>query len=79
MKNPAREKLKTIMSREMINTLTEGCPACRGKFTLGEPVVAARGAWGAVPKYIHENEAVFDEETSCYYEKKYYETKIKRK
>jgi hypothetical protein len=77
MKNPAKQRLKTIMNREMLNTLTEGCPACGGKFTLGEPVVQARGAWGAAPKYIHENEAVFDEATSFYYEKKYYEAKIK--
>jgi hypothetical protein len=79
MKNPAKQRLKTIMNREMLNTFTEGCPACGGKFTLGEPVVQARGAWGAVPKYIHENEAVFDEATSSYYERKYYEAKIMEK
>lgn len=79
MKNPAKEKLKTIMNLEMLNTLTEGCPVCGGKFILGETVVSARGAWGAVPRYIHESESVFDEKTSCYYEKKYYKTNIRKK
>jgi hypothetical protein len=41
-------------------------------FTLGEPVVLACGAWEGKPKYIHENEAIFDEATSTYFERRCY-------
>ena len=64
---------KTIVSREMMNTITEGCPACGRKFNMGDPVVIACGAWEGPPKFIHENEAVYDEKTDQYFERKCYE------
>ena len=61
---------KIIIDLEKLNTLnSEGCPACKRKFTLGETVVLACGSWQGA-KYIHENEAVFDKKTSTYYERK---------
>jgi hypothetical protein len=67
---------KTIVNLEMINTLTEGCPGCGKPFSFGEPVVLACGAWQGGPKYIHENEAVFDPRTSTYVERKCFEAGI---
>ncbi len=64
---------KKIVDLEMINTLTKGCPACGKNFTLGESVVMACGAWEGGPRYIHENEAVFDRRTSTYVERKCFE------
>jgi hypothetical protein len=46
----------------------EGCLACGRKFTLGDPVVMARGKWQGL-KYIHENEAIFDEKTGAHCER----------
>ncbi|UCD31284.1 MAG: hypothetical protein JSW04_09360 [Desulfobacterales bacterium] len=67
-----RSNLKTIMDLEKLNTYNaEGCAACGRKFALGEPVVLACGFWEGV-KYVHEHEAVFDSETSAYYERKCY-------
>jgi len=57
----APSALKIILDLEKVNTLNaEGCPACGRKFSLGEMAVLACGAWEGGPKYIHENEAVFD-------------------
>jgi hypothetical protein len=67
MKN--RTKLRILIDLEKLNSLNEeGCPACGGKFTLGEEVVLARGNWQGV-KYIHENEAFFDKKTNEHYER----------
>jgi hypothetical protein len=67
--NPRKQKI--IIDLERINTLNaEGCPACGRKFTLGELVVPACGAWEGGKKFIHENEAVFDNRTMSYYEKR---------
>ena len=56
--------LKSLIDLEKLNTLNdEGCPACGGKFTLGEEVVLARGSWAGF-RYIHENEAFFDRKTN---------------
>ena len=72
----AKSRLKTIIDLETLNRLNEeGCPACGRKFTLGEPVVLACGAWEGKPKLIHENEAVFDETTASYFEKRCYESR----
>jgi hypothetical protein len=49
--------------------------ACGRKFALGEPVVLACGAWEGEPKYIHENEAVFDKATATYIERRCYESR----
>ncbi len=68
---------KTIIDLEKLNTLnSEGCAACHQKFTLGEPVVLACGAWEGGPKWIHENEAVFDRRTSSYVERRCYDSQI---
>jgi hypothetical protein len=64
-----KRKLKILMDLEKLNTLNEeGCPACRGKFTLGEEVVLAHGNWPGL-RYIHENEAFFDRKTNEHYER----------
>lgn len=64
---------KKIVDLEMINTVTEGCAGCGKSFTLGETVVMACGAWEGGPRYIHEHEAVFDQRTSTYVERKCFE------
>ena len=67
-------KNKIIIDLEkMNNSLAEGCMACGKKFALGETAVIAFGPWENGPKYIHENEAVFDPKTSQYFEKRNYE------
>jgi hypothetical protein len=72
-KNSKRKKY--IIDLEKLNTLNaEGCPACSQKFELGDTVVIACGAWEGGPKYIHEREAVFDERTSSYMERRCYES-----
>jgi hypothetical protein len=64
-----KRKLKILIDLEKLNTLNEeGCPACRGKFTLGEEVVLAHGSWPGL-RYIHENEAFFDRNTNEHYER----------
>ena len=69
-----KNRLKTIIDLEKLNSLNaEGCPACGRKFALGEPVVLACGAWEGPPKYIHENEAVYDTRTATYVERRCYE------
>ena len=73
MARSGKNRLKTIIDLEKLNRFNdEGCPACGRKFTLGEPVVLACGAWEGKPKYIHENEAIFDEATSSYFERRCY-------
>ncbi len=75
MSSAIRGRQKTIIDLEKLNTLNaEGCPACGRKFNLGEPVVLACGAWEGAPKYIHENEAVFDPQTATYVERRCYES-----
>ncbi len=64
-------KQKIIMDLEKVNTLNaEGCPACGRKFVLGEMVVLACGNWDGGPKYIHEEDAVWDLKTGVYYERR---------
>ncbi|BBO68710.1 hypothetical protein DSCA_26400 [Desulfosarcina alkanivorans] len=66
-------KPKIIMDLESLNTTNaQGCPACGHKFNLGDTAVLACGAWGAGPRYIHENEAVLDKETARYFERGYF-------
>jgi hypothetical protein len=68
MKNKPR---RLIIGLEQLNlTNAEGCPACGQKFNLGDPVVAACGAWEGGPKLIHENEAVFDNASGEYIERR---------
>ena len=69
----AKKKRTFIMDLELLNRHnSEGCPACGHKFTLGDPVVVACGAWEGGPKIIHENEAVFDPATGEYVERRCY-------
>ena len=76
MAHSDKKQLKTIIDLEKLNSLNaEGCPACGRKFTLGEPVVLACGAWEGKPKYIHENEAIFDQASSSYFERRCYESR----
>ena len=76
MSTSVKNRLKTIIDLEKLNSLNdEGCPACGGKFTLGEPVVLACGAWEGEPKLIHENEAIYDEATATYFERRCYESR----
>ena len=64
---------KTIIDLAKLNELNaEGCPACGRKFNLGEPVVMACGAWEGPPKFIHENEAIFDRNAGSYFERRCY-------
>ncbi len=65
---------KIILDLEKVNSLNaEGCPACGKKFSLGDSVVPACGAWEGGAKYIHESEAVFDRKTSSFVERRCYE------
>jgi hypothetical protein len=70
----SKDKFKIMLDLGKVNELNEeGCAACKRKFTLGETVVLACGAWEGPPKYIHENEAVYDTRTSTYMERRCYE------
>lgn len=67
-----KKKFKILIDLEKLNTLNaEGCLACGRKFTLGEEEVLACGRWQGL-KYIHENEAVLDQNSSMHYERRYY-------
>ena len=69
---------KFIMDLERLNRFnSEGCPACGHKFSLGDPVVIACGAWEGGAKVIHENEAVFDHGAGQYVERKCYAARKK--
>lgn len=69
-----RSKFTLMLNLEKLNELNaDGCAACGRKFTLGETVVLACGAWEGPPKYIHEAEAVFDAEAGVYVERRCYE------
>jgi hypothetical protein len=71
-----KKKHTFLIDLEKLNTLNaEGCAACGRKFTLGETVVKACGAWDGPPKFIHENEAVWDARTSAFIERRCYESK----
>jgi hypothetical protein len=61
---------KIVLDLEKLNELNSQGYA--GKFNLGDTVVLACGAWEGGPRYIHENEAVFDKGTNSYVERKCY-------
>jgi hypothetical protein len=66
-------KQRFIINLELLNRFnSQGCPACGQKFTLGDPVVVACGAWEGGAKVIHEKEAVFDRATGQYIERRCY-------
>ena len=67
----ARPSRRFIMDLEHLNaTNASGCIACSQKFTLGDPVVFACGAWEGGQKVIHEREAVYDASSGGYIERK---------
>jgi hypothetical protein len=59
------DQFKTIIDREKL-IQHKTCAACGQPFNLGDPVVLALGAWEGPLRFIHENEAVFDQGTSTY-------------
>ena len=67
-------KLKTIIDREKLMRL-KTCAACGRPFNLGDPVALACGAWEGPPRFIHENEAVYDRNTMSYIERKCYQAR----
>jgi len=70
-----RKKQTFLIDLEKLNVLNaEGCVACGRKFNLGETVVKACGAWEGPPKFIHENEAVWDKQTQTFMERRCYES-----
>jgi len=70
-----RKKQTFLIDLERLNVLNaEGCVACGRKFTLGETVVKACGAWEGPTKFIHENEAVWNEHTQTFTERRCYES-----
>jgi hypothetical protein len=74
----ANTQHKFIMDLEHLNRFnSEGCPACGQKFSLGDPVVVACGAWEGGAKVIHENEAVFDHGMGQFIERKCYSARKK--
>ena len=76
MVSPEKKRQTFIIDLEKLNTLNaEGCIACGRKFTLGETVVKACGAWEGPPKLIHENEAVWDARTATFFEKRCFESR----
>jgi hypothetical protein len=71
-----KKKQTFIIDLERLNTLNEeGCASCGRKFTLGETVVRACGAWEGPPKFIHENEAVWDAGSASFVERRCYESR----
>ena len=71
-----KKKHTFIIDLEKLNTLNaEGCVSCGRKFTLGETVVKACGAWEGPAKFIHENEAVWDTVSGMFMERRCYESR----
>jgi len=76
MANSDKKRQTFIIDLEKLNTLNaEGCISCGRKFTLGETVVKACGAWEGPPKIIHENEAVWDINTATFIERRCYQSR----
>ena len=71
MNEKIARKEKFIIDLAKLNEYNaEGCPACGRKFNLGEMVVMACGAWEGGPRLVHENEAVWDTQSSSYIERR---------
>ena len=65
---------KYIVDLNILNSYNKkGCEACNQKFNLGDTVVMACGDWAGGPRYVHENEAVFDPASGTYMERSCYE------
>jgi hypothetical protein len=72
---PEKTKAKStfIIDLQKLNELNaRGCAACGRKFTLGETVVVACGAWEGGARIIHENEAVWDRRSGGFVERRCY-------
>jgi hypothetical protein len=64
---------RIVIDLNRLNELNDlGCPACNRKFELGETVVAACGDWQGGPRLVHASEAVFDQKTGTYVERRCY-------
>ncbi|MCF8067651.1 MAG: hypothetical protein K9L30_03585 [Desulfobacterales bacterium] len=69
MKQIGQRPKKIVIDLNLLNTLnTEGCPACGGKFSLGEMTVPAFGKWNGL-KLVHEKDTVFNNKTNSYIDK----------
>lgn len=65
------------MDLEHLNALNaRGCSACGKKFTLGDPVVVACGAWEGGPRVIHQQEAVYDPGSGGYVERRCHAARV---
>lgn len=58
---------KILLDLEKLNELNSNGYA--GKFSLGETVVLACGGWTDGPRYISENQAIYDKATNSFWEK----------
>lgn len=68
-----QKRSTTVIDLNRLNELNDvGCPACNRKFELGETVVAACGDWDGGPRLVHANEAIYDEKTGAYVERRCY-------
>ena len=76
MADSEKKRQTFIIDLEKLNSLNaEGCVSCGRKFTLGETVVRACGAWEGPSKLIHENEAVWDTASAMFIERRCYESR----
>ena len=76
MSDADKKKQTYLIDLEKLNSHNaEGCAACGRKFTLGETVVKACGAWDGPPKLIHEEEAVWDAGSATFFEKRCYDSR----
>ncbi len=71
-----QKQMKILMDREKLSS-TPTCPACGKNFSLGEIVVPACGEWGTAPKLVHEEDAIFDESSGRFIERKCYEGNLR--
>lgn len=70
MNTEKQNPLKLFLDLEKLNELNSLGYA--GKFTLGETVVLACGPWDKGPRFISENEAIFDKAANTYWERNCY-------
>ena len=76
MNNEITRREKFIIDLAKLNEYNaEGCPACGRKFNLGETAVMACGAWEGGAKLVHENEAIWDTQSSSYIERRCFDAK----
>lgn len=70
MASSKNNSFKMIIDLETLNELNGKGYA--GKFSLGDTVVLACGPWKDGPRWLHENEAVFDKRRGTYVERNCY-------